>query len=220
MASWQSVTDPIISPEISGLLPEDEWGNWVPNIARKRRLMRDYAERKVPTRRVQCHQCEKFADVPLRALSAICPFCHTHLQMGDFVLKSGMRRNKLRTQGDVVIHADANLSRLNLVCTNLVMKGVGDGYINCRGKLTVYSKPHMHQSVKAGHLDMRLFSELRLENGIHVEKADIRGELRGFIHATGVVRIRRGGVLIGDCRALVLQIDSGGRHIGHFEQIH
>ncbi len=220
MASWQSVTNPIVSPEISGLLPEDEWGRWVPNIARKKRIMQDYAQRQVPTRQVLCHQCEKMADVPLRALSALCPHCHTHLQMGDFVLKSGMRRTKLRTQGDVVIAANVCLSRLNIVCTNMVLKGLADGYIHCRGKLTVYGDPHMTQSVKAGYLDLRLFSHMTLDHGIHVESADIRGELKGFIHATGVVRIRRGGVLRGDCRALVLQIDSGGRHEGRFEQIY
>lgn len=220
MASWQSLTDPISSPEISGLLPEDEWDQWVPNIARKTRIGAHYSQRSVPTRQVLCHNCEQQADVPARALSALCPHCHSHLQMGNFVLKSGMRRTKLRTQGDVVIASTAHLSRLNIICTNMVMKGVADGFITCRGKLTVYSSPHITESVRAGHLDLRLFSHLTLDKGIHVENAELRGELKGFIHAEGIIRIKRGGVLRGDCRARVLQIAPGGVHEGHFEQIY
>lgn len=219
MASWQSLIDPIVSPEASGLLPREDWGTWVPQMTRRKILKADYAQHQPRQREVICHHCDKRATVPARALSALCPHCYTHLQMGNIVLKEGGRRTHLRTQGDVLIPSDITVSGLNVVCNNLIMKGKGDGLIHCRAKLCVYGSSTMTQAVRAGKLELRLFSHLQVEKGIYVEDAEIRGDLTGFIHATGVVRIRRGGVLRGDCRALVLKIDAGGVHEGHFEQL-
>ena len=220
MPSWQSLTRPIVCPEISGLLPEEDRGHWIPDKTIRARGHRvDYAMRPLPMVELVCHSCSQKIQVPARALSALCPLCRTHLQLGDYILKTGTRRSKVHTLGNVMIAANACLSRLNIICQDLTMKGTGDGSIQCKGRLCIYSKPVITQAVQANTLELRRGSHLKLEQDMHVQDAEIYGQLTGFIHASGRVHVHRGAILHGDCRALVLTIDPGGQHLGHFEQL-
>ena len=217
MPSWQSLTEPISSPEPSGLLPEDMRGKWSPYVALKARPFKSASI--LPLRHVHCHGCNSLSAVPAAALSALCSQCHTHLQMGDYILRSGSRRNKIRTQGNITIAEGAYFSRLDLICNNLIMRGDGDGSISCRGSLIIYSSPSISQPLTVSKLDLRRGSSLSLSSGAHVEEAEIHGILRGFISATGRIVVKRGGSLHGDCRAKDLILEPGAQHIGRFDRI-
>ena len=212
MATNRYQTAPIESAELSGLLPEEERGLWTPNLPMGSRSKQTTVDK----RSVFCYDCGKSSQVPLRALSAQCEHCHTHLRLDDFTFTPGTLRTTMRTQGDVTVAHGVHRGTLTIRCRNLYLRGNASGDIQCTQRLSIYGSPQFDKSVKARELFVKSGAQAHLNAGIEVESAEVRGELEGNITATGLVRIRRGGILRGDCIAAELLIDKGAQHHGLF----
>ncbi len=207
-------TEPLIVPTVSGLLPEGERNRRVALTSFSSGRERST----VPQREVCCYECGRRSHVPAAALSAQCLYCHAHLNMGDVELKAGSRRLTVRTLGNVTIAADAVLSHLSIVCHNLQVNGRGNGSFRCSGRLNLASSLTIEGSVFADTLIVERGCEVTLEQVAQVNRALIRGKLRGKLNAHGDVTVARSGLLVGDCTATALNVEPGGQHQGLFAQ--
>lgn len=211
----QFETEVMICDTASRLLPEEDWGTWSPSIPREPRPL----PLPISQKRVTCFQCGQLSYVPLSALSAICSHCRIHMQLSNVLLRANSRRRRLETQGDITVASGAQLHELKLKCQNLTMKGEADGEFFCRGTMRVYASLRLSRALEAGVLELRRAAQLVAERGAMVGDAVLRGKFIGLLNAKGVIRVKRGGLLQGDCRATSLIVESGGRHIGSFSPL-
>lgn len=205
-------TTPLESPTVSGLLPvEDRKLRGVyalpPRDAREERVA-------VPTREVVCYGCGRRSHIPIAALSAHCVYCHTHLNTADFTLKPGSRRLTIRTLGDVTVPAHVELSHLSIICRNLTVSGKGRGSLHCSNTLTLRGNALLEGSVQAGVLRVASGASAVVQPGAVADEAELEGQFSGRLTVKGLLRIGKGGCLVGDCLAERLIIEPGGRHEG------
>lgn len=205
-------TQPLESPTVSGLLPEEDRKlkgiySLPPRGAREDRVA-------VPTREVVCYECGKRSHIPVAALSAHCVHCRTHLNTADITLKPGSRRLTVRTLGDVTLPAHVELSHLSITCRNLVVSGKGEGSLRCSGELTLRGSARLEGQVQAGSLRVAAGAKATVQPGLSAHDAELEGQLCGRLHVKDILHIRKGGCLQGDCRSPRLVVDPGGRHIG------
>jgi len=212
MSSSLFNTVAIISDAPSRLLPQEEWGTWTPSIPRVACPL----PKPISQKRVTCFQCGLFSYVPLTALSSICSHCRMHMQLSNVLLRANSRRRRLETQGDITVAAGAQLHNLKLKCQNLTMKGEADGEFYCRGTMRIYGSLRLSHALEVGVLELRRGALLLAERGAMVGDAVLRGKFIGLLNAKGVIRVKSGAVLEGECRATNLIIESGGRHVGSF----
>lgn len=205
-------TQPLISPAISGLLPEDE---------RKLRGLYSHSPRDsrservaVPTREVVCYECGRRSQIPVAALSAHCVHCRTHLNTADITLKPGSRRLTVRTLGDVTLPAHVQLSHLSITCRNLIVSGKGEGSIHCSGELILRGTAQLTGQLQADILHVAAGAKASVEPGLSATEAEIEGQLTGRLNIKDLLHICKGGRLEGDCKAYRLVVDPGGTHSG------
>lgn len=170
--------------------------------------------RVIPTRSVVCYECGAVSEVPLAALSAHCRHCHAHVALGDVTLYPGSPKTRIRTQGDVRIHANAVLSHLDVACHRLDMFGKASGTFRCTGTLSISSQTLIEGNIEAHTLHVRKKAHVTLRREARVRDACISGMLEGSLSATGTVHIAKTGTLLGDLRAAHLTIEPGGVHRG------
>ena len=212
-------TQPIESPTVSGWLPPEERKQRHGGAFGLMPVGRREERVEVPTREVVCYECGKSSRIPVAALSAHCVHCRCHLNTADIVLKPGSRRLTLRTLGDVSIPAHVELSQLRITCRNLTVSGKGEGHMQCSGTLTLRGSAKLAGQVQADELRVSSGAQATAEQSITVEEAVLEGVLRGSLTVNGLLRIARGGRLVGDCRAERLCIEPGGAHEGHWLRI-
>ncbi len=213
--NWQDLLPPLLVNEPSGILPREDWGTWSPRVT----VPRYWRSINQPEKRsVTCYECEQSCDVPMRALSALCPHCRSHMQLVDITVKPTSRRSHINTQGKITISSDCRLSNLRLQCNKLVIKGNIDGLINCRGELVISGSPTLTQPLRAGKLIITSTGRLHAHAAIHADEVIIHGSLEGYVHAKHSLRIAAGGNLQGNCRSPVLSIAPKGNHVGRWEQ--
>ncbi len=213
--NWQDLLPPMLVNEPSGILPREDWGTWSPRVTVSRRWN---VSNQPATRCVTCYECEELCDVPIRALSALCPHCRNHMQLVDVTIKHNSRRSHINTQGKITITSDCRLSNLRLQCNKMLIKGNIDGLINCRGELVISGSPTLTQPLRAGKLIITSTGNLYAHAGIHADEVIIHGTVHGYVHAKNSLRIAAGGTLQGNCRGSVLNIAHKGNHIGRWEQ--
>ncbi len=207
---------PLLSEEPSGILPEEDWGKWIPRIEGTRRL-------RLPVmpemRAIICYNCAQKTEVPAKALSALCTRCNSHLRLTDVVLRQGAERPNVSTIGNISIAKDAVLSGLKLDCQDLHIQGTVDGFFRCHGRMLV---SHDNNLTRKPHVDTLIVERgitLKLTAGIDAEKIIIRGNLHGTISATDSIKIESGGSLHGDCRTPILAIAAHtATHHGRWQQ--
>lgn len=200
--------EPLVVPHVSGLLPEGE---------RNRRVaLTSFAghreKKQLPTREIICYECGRKSHVPAAALSANCIHCHAHLNMANVDLRPSSTRCTVSTLGDITILSEAVLSHLKLVCRDLNVLGKGSGAVRCSRKMTVQGSFRQVGSFRVGELELCRGAVLRFETPVKLGNAVINGLVEGDIAAEGEVRIRRHGILRGECVAKRLIIESGGCH--------
>ncbi len=203
-------TRPLEAPGVSGYLPQG--GH------RRRDLLARPPQRiqraVVPTREVVCYECGKVCRIPVSALSATCPHCFAHLNMDNMTLKPGTRHLHVRTLGDVKIPAHVELSQLDIVCRHMQAAGRISGTLRATGTLTLAGEASLTGKLIADTLVVQRGAHAHVSPGISVNQAELRGTLRGRVHARGGAHIYASGKLIGPCSVALLQIDPGGQHIG------
>ncbi len=206
----------LVSEDPSGILPEEDWGKWIPRIEGTRRL-------RLPVmpemRSVICYNCERETAVPAKALSALCSLCRSHLMLTNVVLRQGSARPNVSTIGNISIAKGANLSGLKLNCNNLHVQGTIDGQLRCRAKLTMSHDNKLTKKPQVGTLLVERGVTLKLPAGIDAEEIIIKGELHGDITATHSIKLESGGSLHGDCHTPSLEIAAlTAVHHGRWQQ--
>lgn len=66
-------------------------------------------------RTVRCYGCQHSFDVGPRAVTARCPACTKHLNLGDVVIKRGSMLSRIETCGRVVVARKASLSAQSVI---------------------------------------------------------------------------------------------------------
>lgn len=209
-------TQPIESPAISGLLPEEDRKlrglySFSPQDARRERVA-------VPTREVVCYGCGRRSHIPVAALSAHCVHCRTHLNTANITLKPGSRRLTVRTLGDVTLPAHVALSHLNITCRNLTVSGKGSGTLHCTGELILRGEARLEGQVQADTLRVAAGAKSTVEPGLAARDAEIEGQITGRLHIKELLHICKGGELVGDCLTPCLAMDPGAIHSGHWSR--
>ncbi len=208
-------TQPLEAPGVSGYLPQGGHRRRDPFarvVAREPRLV-------VPMRDVQCYECGKNCQIPVAALSAVCPHCFAHLSTANVTVKPGTHHLQIHTLGDVKIPECVELSRLHVVCHNLTIAGCVKGTLRATGILTLQGRAELEGQLTASKLIVAGGARAQVRPGISVDEAELSGSLSGRLYARGEVHIRHSGKLDGDCRATSLRLDHGAVHIGTRELI-
>ncbi len=207
---------PHLSEESSGLLPQEDWGKWVPRIEGNKRLKLPIQ----PARRsVLCYTCKQPTFVPEKALSALCTHCRSHLQLVDVLLSKSIPRSRVRTLGCLTVAADTQLSQVDFECDRIVIKGNVDGKIVCHNEMRI-STPELRltRPLRTQSLIIESGSTVYLSEGVHADRVIIHGELHGFIRARVSISIESSGSLHGDCNTPSLRFGArGGRHNGRWD---
>ena len=168
----------------------------------------------VPTREVVCQVCGRRSRIPIAALSAHCVHCRSHFETADYVLRSGTRHRALRTLGRVTIPEDAELSHLDIMCSDLVISGKISGRFRATQKLELCGRANVSGELSAVFLSVPFGARVTVDPSAMVQDAELHGEMRGRLIAKGQVRVYAGGKLLGDCRARKLLLDPGAMHEG------
>jgi len=66
-------------------------------------------------RTVRCYGCQHAFDVGSKAVTARCPACTKHLNLGDVVIKRGSMLTRVETCGRVVVARKASLSAQRVI---------------------------------------------------------------------------------------------------------
>ncbi len=206
----------LVSDEPSGILPEEDWGKWIPRIEGTRTLRLPVV---TEMRSVTCYNCARKTTVPAKALSALCSLCRSHLTLTDIVLRQGSARSNVSTIGNIRIAKDAVLSGLKLECKDLLIQGKVDGYFRCHGKLTMGYNNSLTKKPHVATLLVERGVILKLPAGIDAEEIIIKGELHGNVSASISIRLESGGSLHGDCHTPSLEIAAlTAAHHGRWQQ--
>ncbi|MCH5284383.1 MAG: polymer-forming cytoskeletal protein [Akkermansiaceae bacterium] len=205
-------TEPLVVPVVSCFIPVRDRAprgifSPLPPGAREDRVA-------VPTREIVCYECGQRSHIPEAALSAHCVHCRAHLSTAHVELKPGTRRLTVRTLGDVSLPAGVELSHLSIICRHLSIAGKGSGTLRCSGTLTLRGEAVVEGAVQAGSIIVTPGARVRLSPSAVAAQAEVEGYLTGCLQVAGEIRIGRGGVLEGDCRARQLIVEPGGRHAG------
>lgn len=181
--------------------------SFAPQVHREERV-------KVPMRDVVCPVCGKSSQIPAAALSAQCVYCRAHFETIPYVLRSGTRHRILRTLGNVVIPEDAELSHLDITCSNLVISGKVSGRFCAARRLELRGRARVTGELSADFLSVPSGASVTVTPSVMSQNVELRGELRGRLIAKRQVHVYSSGRLLGDCRAEKLLLDPGAVHEG------
>ncbi len=205
MTTHSSTVKPLFCEESSGLLPPEDWGKWIPRVEGTRRLRLPVQ----PTmRHITCYSCQKETEVPMKALSALCTHCRTHLMLTDIVLKQGSQRTRLSTYGKVSIARGAQLSGLSIECGSMLVNGLIDGNIHCHGEMRLACSTTIKGTIHTHTLIVEKGVSLHIQGRVEATSIIIYGSVHGLLKASAQISIEATGSLHGNCHTPSLNLAS------------
>jgi len=166
----------------------------------------------MPTRHeIVCYECGYEHTVTGRIQNAFCPKCHEELETGDVVVDSETDRS-IKTVGAVEVRPGAALRHANVTAGTLVLAGtVEDSVVSIGGCLEIRKGARLDlQEIKYRDLVVAGDAKFTSRKRIACRNLTVAGELSGKVHATGVARIRAGGLLRGEIHGEHLVVEDGG----------
>lgn len=179
------------------------WTGSVEHPAR-RSLNASFSER--TTTCFDCGMVLRFSD---EAKAVTCSRCSAQISLENLDIRDHWRE-PIKIRGDLTIHRKASVSAMEIACDTLRVYGMITGKIDCHGDAFFRSSGKVVGSVSCRHLFVHKTSELIFIPGIRAETAEIHGRITGDLICEGTVRITKTGVVMGDCTAPAVQLDSGG----------
>lgn len=170
----------------------------------RRSLNASFAERTTT-----CFDCGMTLQVADNATSATCCRCSAFISLENLEIRDHCR-DSIKIRGDLTIHRKASVSAMEIACETLRVYGKITGKIDCHGDAFFRSSGKVVGSVSCRHLFVHRTSDLIFIPGIRAETAEIHGRIAGDLICEGTIRISKTGVVMGDCIAPAVHLDSGG----------
>ena len=164
-------------------------------------------------KRVGCFQCGAELDVPVAAASTMCKRCGSHVDLSDYHIAQTVSKN-FRTHGLLEIEEKGYVLNADARVGDAVIKGRFIGQLAAAGRLEIHSSAKIKGTFTAGCLVIPAGHHFRWAEPLHVEAADIRGELVASLHATRTVRLGATARFFGAVQARNLVVESGAVFVG------
>lgn len=162
-----------------------------------------------PERTTECFDCGSTLHFSAKASSTICNRCSAYIGLQDVEVREHVREG-VKMRGDLTIHRKASLSAMEIACETLRVYGKITGKIDCHGDAFFRSSGKVVGSVRCRHLFVHKASDLTFVPGIRAETAEIHGRMVGDLICEGTIRISKTGMVLGDCIAPAIELESGG----------
>lgn len=156
-----------------------------------------------------CFDCGMTLHVSDKATSTRCSRCNASISLENLEVRDHCR-DSIKIRGDLTIHRKASVSAMEIACETLRVYGMITGKIDCHGDAFFRSSGKVIGSVSCRHLFVHRTSDLIFIPGIRAETAEIHGRIAGDLICEGTIRITKTGVVMGDCIAPAVHLDSGG----------
>jgi cytoskeletal protein CcmA (bactofilin family) len=190
-------------------------------IAGKEKMPPDYAPPDVRRRDesageipVRCHRCHHVQDVSRHAKSTQCARCSAYISLANYEIRT-IKRLTLRTRGDIEIAGRGGLvNRSEIACHHLIVNGPIDATVDCSGDAVFRHSGTVRGRLHCDELIIGKRCEVRFPDGVVANRAEVAGHLIGDLTCSGMVRVRRTGLIEGDLDAVALELKDGGRISG------
>lgn len=172
------------------------------------------ASQSLPSRAIECFECDAVIKVPEKAQSSICNNCGSYINLEDMSI-SGLYNREIKTLGKVEIQRKSSAQGVTIHCRDLIVHGEITGPVvatdtvelNTRGKLRI-------KGLKAKKLILGRRCELTLVGPIEAQEVIVAGHLIGEIHCSGPVILSKTAKVDGDIYMKSIQVDPGATHNG------
>ena len=160
-------------------------------------------------RSTQCFDCGAELRFSEKVSSVVCKRCSATISLEDVEIRDH-RRESLKIRGNLTIHQKASLSAPEIACEVLRVYGKITGRIDCHGDAFFRSTGKVVGNFHCQHLFVHKTADLTFVPGIRAETAEIHGRVVGDLICEGTIKISKTGVVMGDCIAPAIHLESGG----------
>ncbi len=164
-------------------------------------------------RRITCFECHTELDVPASAESTMCKRCSQYIDLKNYVINSAVSKN-FKTKGAFVIEPKGYVFNTEAVVGDATIKGRFLGKLSAEHSLTLFSTAEIKGSFKTARLIIPKDNHFFWAEPLHVENADIAGELVASLQVTGTVFLRSTARLFGDIVAGNFVVEAGAVFVG------
>lgn len=162
-----------------------------------------------PERTTRCYDCGAMLPVSEKAATLTCTRCSVNISLEKKEIRDHCRE-PVKMRGNLTIHRNASLAAAEIACETLRVYGKITGRIDCHGDAFFRSSGKLVGNVHCRHLFVHKASDLTFVPGIRAETAEIHGRVVGDLICEGTIRISKTGVVLGDCIAPAIELESGG----------
>ncbi len=158
---------------------------------------------------VRCFRCNHRQNVSLYAASTQCGRCSVYITMSDYEIK-GVRKNVLRTRGNVIVTRRGSVIDTELDCHNFTAYGLVSAQLDCTGDVTFKHSGKISGQIHCRHLIVAKKCEVEFLDGVIAKRADIYGAAKGNVTCSDTITVYKTGTIKGDARAEQVEVKSGG----------
>jgi cytoskeletal protein CcmA (bactofilin family)/DNA-directed RNA polymerase subunit RPC12/RpoP len=164
-------------------------------------------------KRVICFQCGTELEVPLTADSTMCKRCSSHVDLRDYHITQAVSKN-FRTHGRFVIEEKGYVFNTDSVVGDAVIKGKFIGKIRAERSLEIHSTADIRGTFATARLVVPAGNHFRWKEALHVQAAEIAGELVANVLSEGTVLLKSTARFFGDVVAGNLVVETGAVFVG------